>query len=291
MDEGIRRIPASSVGAGSGTIIDPSQAMRFFVELFDGQGIQASCVVCGDPTKTHPKLAGERECLCLGCAAEARELRLQNRKADSISNQGSAQYLKSKLDQCGLGNAKRMLEALAISPAQPDGKLEATGRYQKAAKAVLAYLDSQQGQGSLLLSGPSGCGKSTAACMAVWRTGGRFLPRSVWRAVPVRSQGGAKEVKWLARSPGVLVIDDCLAVQRNGDPADSDWEAEVIWAIMGDRHEAQRPTILTSQADDAEIRNAYGTRGEAILRRALQGASDLTGQQVSGGFHWCGGGR
>jgi len=286
----VERMNASGLKHGAvGQVLVPRDALRLIKEIDHGQVTEAHCVVCSAGTVTHPELVGEPECLCHDCAADSRAVREGEQREADAGGVKRAQFIRQKLERTGLADRKRMIEALKIGTEHPGGVLKAQGRYRKAAEAVLEYLASELGQGTLIIGGPTGSGKSTAAALAAWRTGGRFIPRSSWRSFPVRAQGGAQELRFLAALPGVMVLDDCLAVAKNGDPADSDWEAEVIWALVGDRHEAGRPTVLTTQASDHEIRNSYGTRGEAIVRRAMAGATDLTGKQIAGGFRWCAG--
>lgn len=185
-----------------------------------------------------------------------------------------------------VGVPQRIQDALGLRPGEPVASLARAkdGRWNSAGAAVEAFLANPSGL--LVLSGSSGVGKSCCAAFAAWRTRGRFFERSEWAALPVRTSRERGEMMHALNAGGVVVLDDALHIRPNGDPGDNDHETEVLFEVAQGRHEAKRPTIITTQSDAREVITAFGTRGEAIVRRARSG-HDLSGAPSSGGWVDC----
>lgn len=246
--------------------------------------VDAICAQCGDEARTIPILVGEPECLCLGCAEQAR--RATHTPSTPSSGEPSSEEQAAhaaRLERTGLAGRAKIIEALGLAP---DGGELDTKRPQSAlaSRAVVRYLASTRARSTLVLAGPSGRGKTIAAAWAAWESRGSFWPRSQWSRLGRRE--ASADADWLARAPGVVVLDDVLAVGAGSEAKDASADVEVLFRIVGDRHEAGLATILTTQADERELELAYGSRGSAILRRAKDG-QDLSGAPESGGFVWC----
>jgi DNA replication protein DnaC len=241
--------------------------------------VECFCVKCGQLTRMFKVLVDEPECLCLECANKGLQHAHSNQR---VNHEWFARRLKS----AGLADQTRIVETLRITAEVPDPNIHRPeARYVVAIGAAIKMLRHPK-PGTLILSGYSGSGKSTAAAWAAWTSHGIFLPRSKWTQLPIRTGRDQSELTWISRHGGVVVLDDCLHVKPGGDPGDSEWEAEVIFRITQERHESGFATILTTQADRREIETSYGTRGEALTRRAADG-QDLTGHPNSGGWVDC----
>lgn len=239
--------------------------------------VEAFCIKCGQLTRMFKVLVDQPECLCLECA---------DKSAYRTKRRVDTKWFERRLQAANLHEQKRIIETLRITPEVPDPNLYRPGpQYVVAIGAVIRMLRHPK-PGTLILSGYSGSGKSTAAGWAAWSSHGLFLPRARWSQLPARSGRDQSELTWVCRHGGIVVLDDCLHVRPGGDPGDSEWENEVLFRVTQERHESGHATILTTQADRREVEVAYGTRGEALIRRSQDGA-DLEGHPDSGGWVEC----
>lgn len=241
----------------------------------------AKCVRCGAPVAwMFERLVGSDVCLCAKCTPP-------KAAADDGTDR---QAVADRLRRAGLAKEKAILRALGITPKTLDGKLEAKERrLVVAVTTVRRYLETQAVRRTLVLTGPPQIGKSTAAAFAAWTTRGVYLTRAAWSDLPVRYKGRDPDDAALATYRtlgGVVVLDDVMTVNRNGGAGDSEGQVEAVFQITTARHAAELPTILTTQATEAEIVSAYGSRGEAILERARAGRN-LAGDPEGGGVVVC----
>lgn len=81
---------------------------------------------------------------------------------------------------------------------------------------------------------------------------------------PADDRATTAEVMAARRYPGLLVLDDL------GRENVSDWTGELVYALVNARYEAERPTIVTSNLDKAQL--AAGPYWAAISRLAERGA-------------------
>lgn len=195
-----------------------------------------------------------------------------------------------RLRMRGVLDQRHARDAIGLE-AGVDPVLRTEPPYEYAAKSIKAYLAAPE-RWTLVLSGKSGLGKSVAAVYAAWVSAGVFLDRPSWtrlgaleRDVVARNSLHAQE-KAIAARPSLVVLDDVFAIERGGKPGDDKWSSEVVWRIVLERHAAQRPTILTTNASAEALELAYGTKGKAILERARAGHNEK-GAPWKGGFVEC----
>ena len=131
-----------------------------------------------------------------------------------------------------------------------------------AAGAVIAFA-ADRSLRTLTLSGPTGTGKTWAACWILARHDGLLLPFA--SITPTREGGGLYD---RGIGSAMLVLNDLA------EPT-SEWQARQIAALLADRHDAGRRTIVTSNlvvtgATEAEQRHSiarlYGDRVADRLR-------------------------
>jgi hypothetical protein len=252
--------------------------------LSSGHAHDVDCYRCkrvGAVPVMFRALVGTEACLCPHCRAEVEEeeRRGVRRGPDEMSYQ-------RRLEVTGLVDQARILEALAIDDNSRDGFLGgefAAGR--QAARSVKRYLGSTSRAGLLILSGVSGVGKSTASAWAVWATCGRYYTRTQWAGFGIRGKDNA-DVERAVRVKGVVVLDNALGVSWDGTPEDSAYEIEALFQVVDQRHQAHRAVIVTTQADRQQIEDAYGDRGKALVRRAVEGQAP-NGSPETGGFVEC----
>jgi len=236
------------------------------------------CRFCAGPTRVFAMTIGTDGEMCLKCSAKKQAERTQAEKGADLS------WFQRRLFLTGV--PQRTVEQLGITAHEPKVRLQKShdGRWSMTAAAVNIYLQHAR-PGTLVLSGDTGLGKSCAAAFAAWHSHGLFLERARWTKVKVRS-GDDSQLRHVINHAGVVVLDDCMHVRPGGDPGDSDWESEVVFEIAQTRHEAMRATVLTTQATRKEVETAYGTRGEALARRADDGL-DLAKRPNAGGWVDC----
>jgi hypothetical protein len=240
----------------------------------------ATCVRCSGPVRfMYAHLVGQAECMCLTCA-EKQRLEREGRRSDEDTNA----WFSRRVTLTGIPDAT--LDALGITPSSPEPPFAVAkdGRWKGASVAVTRYMRAPR-QRTLVLAGDSGVGKSCAAAWACWRTMGLYLSRASWTKLPARAQDDAR-LRWVMQHAGVVVLDNALDVKPGGGAADSDWESEVVFQVTQERHDNGRATILTTQSSADEVTRAYGTHGEAIVRRARDG-EDLAGAPDAGGWARC----
>lgn len=219
------------------------------------------------------------EVICQRCGDDL------DRRRGREERQVDGEHFKRRLSITGLQAEVRIRETIGMTPETPDPDLDAAQpRFRVSAMAARRCLPAAR-RGLLILAGTSGVGKSVAAAWLAWRTHGLFLPRQAWTKVQVRARD-SQRLDWLIEHGGVVVLDDAFVVRPGGVPGDSDWESEVVFQVAKARHEANRGTVITTNALRGEIIDAYGSRGEPLLRRADSG-QDLSGAPAGGGFVDC----
>lgn len=239
------------------------------------------CSVCGAVSPSFDILA-DHEVVCVPCGR-------QESDGDVVRRRGvDEEHYARRLSLTGLADEARIVETLGLAAETPDPPLSAAGgrgaRHFGAVVAARRYEQAAR-RGLMMLGGPSGCGKSTAAAWLAWRSHGVFLPRREWTKVVVRGRD-VQRLEWLVSAGGVVVLDDVMAVRPGTVAGDSEIESEIVFQIAVARHEAGRATVLTTQASYDEIVTAYGSRGEALLRRAEDGHG-LDGEPDGGGWVEC----
>lgn len=112
---------------------------------------------------------------------------------------------------------------------------------------------------NLLLLGGVGTGKTGLAVAALWELHAigekplRFV--AVSRLLDALKPGGGDEGLLSAcQSAAALALDDL------GTTRGTDWERERIFALLNRRYEEQRPSIVTSNVDPAELAESIGER-------------------------------
>lgn len=248
--------------------------------------VDAPCSRC---TRTAPymleALVGEPEGLCPDCSAEMR-LKREVKQAER-SGAADPEWFRMRLARAGLEKQVRICEALGITVEDPKGSLSLSYRRGTiAAAAVTRYLAAGRTRGVLILSGLSGAGKSTAAGFAAWSTAGWFAARSVWSTIPEYGATDRQALEAMVAVQGVLVLDEVLRTTPAGAALDTKAQAELVFTVAQERHEAGLGTILTTQSTQDDLTAIFGTGGEQLLRRARAG-HDLAGAPETGGFVEC----
>lgn len=242
----------------------------------------AVCVECGGAVAwMYAHLVGTPACMCFTCAEKKRVAR--EAKEKDGGDEGRRWFARrAALSQI----PAEALSDLGITPEEPSPKLKRPndGRWKVAAVAVHRYMSAPR-QRTLVLAGQSGVGKTRCSQWAVWRSLGLFLGRNEWTSLPVRREDDSR-MRWVINHGGVVVLDNALDVRPGGEPADSEWEQEVVFQVAQTRHDEGRATLITTQAEKDEVRRAYGTHGEALIRRAEEG-HDLAGAPHTGGWVRC----
>lgn len=240
--------------------------------------VERPCDECSAVARSFAFLKPE-DVLCARCAEAEGDKRERWEKAVD------AEHYVQRLTYTGLRGETRIVEALGLAKDNPEPEL-APGKkkHLRAVSAATDYFGAAK-RGLLIIAGPSGTGKSTAAGWLAWRTHGRFLPRTDWSGIETRGRDKSR-LAWVKGHAGAVVLDDAFVVRPGDRAGDSDWEQEAVFQIAVHRHEAGLATVITTNATLEDFRHVYGTRGEALLRRARDG-EDLAGKPEGGGFVQC----
>jgi DNA replication protein DnaC len=126
------------------------------------------------------------------------------------------------------------------------------------ARAWIERLADEAGE-NLILSGPTGTGKTGLAIGILWEIHERAL-LARFRFVGCSAfldalrPGGDSGLLAACQDADCLVFDDL------GTARGTEWEMERIYALFNARYEAERPTIVTTNASIAELSQSIGAR-------------------------------
>lgn len=217
-----------------------------------------SCRLHGDFTSMRFTFGGrELWSECPSCDALARD-----QHAKSVTRQAAEQ----RAAETGATRSATAQIPARFAGKTLDGYQVAVDGQRLALKVARRYLekwaDSRQLGRCLVFSGWPGTGKThlaAALAQAVVASGGTALFRTMADAIGIVKaayDGETTEAKAYARlrTPELLVLDDVGAVKL------SEHDAGVMFRLINMRYEDQRPTILTTNLDEAQLTAFLGDR-------------------------------
>lgn len=219
----------------------------------------AHCERHGDYTSVLMHLDQPRWTACPACSAQAvaerEQQRIESQPADLRQMRGTALYRES-------GVPPRLArESLASYRVEHDGQAEAARLVSDYCDGLSGHL--QTGDG-LILMGAKGCGKTHLATSIVrhatrelgvsarYTTAQRFFAR-IQSSYGSSGESEADIIAEYANAP-LLVLDE-VGMSRGTDN-----ELGLTYALLGQRHDECRPTVIATNCDADSLRGFLGDR-------------------------------